>query len=1233
MSLGNSHRRTHRRKAGRALLAAVVALVATSVVPASASAEIGPELFRFGQTGTGAGELENRAQGGIDTNPDTGHIFITDAGNNRVSEFTAWGEFVKAWGWGVRDGSPELQTCTEQTGCQEGIFGGGAGQFAIPTGIAVDPSGNIFVFESSLTSGMLQQRVQKFSPAGEFLLMIGGEVNKTTGEDICTRADLEAGETCGPGVFGSGPGEFSRNDRANTWRDNIDIGPDGLLYVADRARIQSFDLNGAFQGELSFSTIEASDPEFPDPASNTIGTLDIDPVTGDFLIVFPDWELPRQPSAWRVQLSGAVVEPAPLVSGTGSPPSERLFPEATSTDPQGNAYVPLSPASPSSAFTSPTGDVSLWQFDPAGTRIGECCFRPATNPTGRDAMFALATNTVTPAGGIDLYIAHSIGPSGGGPDPRENFIEVRGTPPEKWPAPPAPPTIAAQYATTVRSESAVLKADINPNFWADTRYRLQFGTSPCSLGGCEEVIAAPGTLLGAGVVKRSVTTEGVSLSGLKAGTTYHYRFVAESGGGGPVFGEDRTFTTYANPTAASSTCPNQALRTGSSAALADCRAFEMVSPIDKAGGEVIVLGNNNSTPTGLRQATPGADKLTYTSYRSYADAEGAPYSVQYIASRGPEGWATDNISPPRDAGELQGVRGLDSWYKGFLDDLSVSWLVTSSDPPLAEGALTGYPNLYRRTSATDTYEALTTATPASTSPVDYNIEVQGFTADGARTVFRANAKLTKPAAAAGSNVHQLYENVEGSLRLVSVLPDGTAATGGATVGTQGNGLLNGRDANVETAVSEDGTRIYWQEEKGDPKEGRKDGQLYLREEGSPTMTVSAGGATFWAATPDGAQALYTEAGALKLFDRASTSSSTLVAPGVTGVMGASEDLSRIYLVSTADLAEDAKAGEPNLYLYQEGEALRLIGTLGQGDGDVSPGAFSPVAVSPRFHAARVSADGSRAVFMSRAPLTGADNQDVASGEPVSQVFRYDAEADQLLCVSCNPTGALPVGYEPVVDAHKGDYWVSASFPTGEFQHHFPRIVSSDGDRVFFQSSDRLSVSDTNGKIDVYQWEALGRGECTGPASPGHNPKAGGCVTLISDGQGATDSELVDASADGDSVFLATGVSLLPQDPGQVDLYVARAGGGYPPPPAPPAPCEGEACQPAATPPPASPFSSQTFVGPGNKPKKARKRCKRTKGARKRGAQKSAPKGKSKGCAKRRNLRRAKGTRGAKGGRG
>ena len=64
-------------------------------------------------------------------------------------------------------------------------------------------------------------RVEKFNPAGEFLLMLGGDVNKTkveaaehgtpiaaAEEDLCTATQEEEGDTCQPATPGSSPGAF-----------------------------------------------------------------------------------------------------------------------------------------------------------------------------------------------------------------------------------------------------------------------------------------------------------------------------------------------------------------------------------------------------------------------------------------------------------------------------------------------------------------------------------------------------------------------------------------------------------------------------------------------------------------------------------------------------------------------------------------------------------------------------------------------------------------------------------------------------------------------------------------------------------------------------------------------------------------------------------------------------------------------------------------------------------------
>jgi hypothetical protein len=109
-------------------------------------------------------------------------------------------------------------------------------------------------------------------------------------------------------------------------------------------------------------------------------------------------------------------------------------------------------------------------------------------------------------------------------------------------------------------------------------------------------------------------------------------------------------------------------------------------------------------------------------------------------------------------------------------------------------------------------------------------------------------------------------------------------------------------------------------------------------------------------------------------------------------------------------------------------------------------------------------------------------------------------------------------------------------------------VSADGSRLFFTARGVLHPKDINSNPDVYEWEAVGKGSCE---------KAEGCIGLISDGNGLGGG-LADVSSSGNDVFFTTPSSLVGPDPGAVDLYDARVGGGLPE-PQPPSECEGDDC--------------------------------------------------------------------------
>jgi len=217
--------------------------------------------------------------------------------------------------------------------------------------------------------------------------------------------------------------------------------------------------------------------------------------------------------------------------------------------------------------------------------------------------------------------------------------------------------------------------------------------------------------------------------------------------------------------------------------------------------------------------------------------------------------------------------------------------------------------------------------------------------------------------------------------------------------------------------------------------------------------------------------------------------------------------------------------------------------------------------------ARVFADGTKLLFVSEARLTGFDNTDLNTGKADSEAYLYDASAASLTCVSCNPTNERPIGAATIPGA------IANGTAPGSTQAYKPRALSANGRRVFFDSADALAPTDTNSATpDAYQWEAQGEGSCTRP---------GGCISLISSGRSAGGGTFIDASADGSDAFFITDDSLVGADPGSLDLYDARVGGGFGE-PSPPIPCEGDACQ-VLPPEPLDPTLTTLLSGRGNPP--------------------------------------------------
>jgi hypothetical protein len=277
--------------------------------------------------------------------------------------------------------------------------------------------------------------------------------------------------------------------------------------------------------------------------------------------------------------------------------------------------------------------------------------------------------------------------------------------------------------------------------------------------------------------------------------------------------------------------------------------------------------------------------------------------------------------------------------------------------------------------------------------------------------------------------------------------------------------------------------------------------------------------------------------------------------------------------------------------------------------------------SPAGQTARVSPNGQYLAFMSQQPLTGYDNEDLTSRQPDQEVFLFDSATSGVRCVSCNPAGTRPQGLvdpaqntaleTPLVDQLKlwAEKTLAASIPGWtpnglEEALYQPRYLSNSG-RVFFDAADALVPADTNRKEDVYEYEPEGAaaGQCSASTqsgaevyvsapevnaeATGGSPLTHGCVGLLSSGTSNEESIFLDASENGENVFLLTQSQLSAKDQDHAfDVYDAHVCSASVPCPTeslsvPPVCSTPESCRhEVSAPPPVGALASEVIAGGG-----------------------------------------------------
>ncbi len=738
--------------------------------------------------------------------------------------------------------------------------------------------------------------------------------------------------------------------------------------------------------------------------------------------------------------------------------------------------------------------------------------------------------------------------------------------------PPAAPVVGQESVAEVGTTEVKLGALVNPG-GSQTSYRFEYG--PTSAYGSSTPI--PEGSVGEGVTARVVWA---SASDLAPGGTYHYR-VEASNELGTVDGPDQTFTTL---TAEDAACPNEQLRGGFAARLPDCRAYELVTPPVKSSSQF------DAAREFAYMSTVAADGEAITLY-AREPRPGAPTAGEnYVATRGAGGWIAEDIMPLESydgvtCADFQSVYAYseqvtkDVMLAGAGSRASTSGEFSESPEScnpegsqIVSGEPVGYANLLVRDNATGAYQ-LVNVTPPGVTPADAHF--QAASADLSHVIFTETAPLAEGAT---YGVENLYEWDAGAVRLVSVLPDGTAVPGSLAEKREGVAAT----AEHESVVSSDGSHVLFT--YGGALYDRIDGQRTVRideQQGGPGLS---GGGSFKAATPDGSKVFFT--------DESQLTEGSTAAPGKPDLYecalpeGASKceltdltiaagsehadvlrvtplgphDSSYVYFVAEGVLAsntreftssegktvvEGAAAGKENLYLWN-GEKTTFIAT----------GGVSDVLLHGRV-GGRISPDGKWLAFESHKSLTGYD--DVSGAE----LFLYSAATGQLVCASCNPTGEPGAGVVPEGGGDEEGGGGMSEEIGGIFRS---RHLLTDAGQVFFQTAEALVPSDTNGQIDVYEYER------------GH-------VYLILSGTSSFESNLEGASESGNDVFFRSDQQLVPQDnqEGQIVIYDARVGGGFAEPSSPPPCTTADACRAAVAVQPSiyGEPASQTFSGVGN----------------------------------------------------
>ncbi len=678
-------------------------------------------------------------------------------------------------------------------------------------------------------------------------------------------------------------------------------------------------------------------------------------------------------------------------------------------------------------------------------------------------------------------------------------------------------------------------------------------------------------------------------------------------------------------TAAGESCSNEAIRTSQDAnALPGCRAYELVTPANKDSGEpkAVIAGLSESelySTVGAYAADTG-DRMAWTSEYPLPGSSWA--GMDYLSTRGANGWSTENTIPPQSVSNGLNCPGLVA-PAAYSTDLSRAVLadgfgqfgsglkseglfcghdeprLVTSVPEGFQGELERFQNLFLRDNAAGSYQ-LVDMTPQNTPiPVPTSFGRLGeatvqfapaaFLAgsnDLGTVVFEEELPLV-PGAPSGDDLYS-WSRSTGRVSLVSYVEDGTGnpvvgRLAGSTRNTQtdqskGGEFVPYNIAGSRHAVSGDGSRIFF--EAG--------GALYLREDGTSTVQLdllrsgggTSGGGRFMVASEDGSKVFFTDENRLTADAKAEAGKPDLYEYDLDRPLGERlADITAAGWTEPADVLGIAGASSEGSYLY-------YVADGGHQPADGPSGTLnpSPVAGEPNLYLLHEG----RTSFITTLDVEN-DSCDWASVQCVSLPLfggltarvssngRFVAfDSDQSL------TGYDNVG--PTCVRKLGSFGEVEGYSPGPCEEIF--LYQAQANRLECVSCNQSGAppvwpgtirfpvhasQDDEMRNAHLQRNVSDSGAVFFESKDALVPAAtngkfnvyvyeDGQPRLLSSGTSETDSYFLEASPDGSNVFFATSQALLPgRDTDSVfDIYDARVGGGFPEPASPPAPCEEQA---------------------------------------------------------------------------